>query len=260
MFRTGAKTEIRLKGIVLRILECGLNILFPNHCSCCRKVLPITQKPPYLCLACLKLVSVIPLKICPSCGKPLDITGGILNCPYCVKNDFPFTFFVSPLPYDKTAREMVLNLKFHSTPSAAKTLAYFIHMKLKKLDILTKCNLLVPAPIGRKRKLKRGYNQSELICKYLSRLTGIPYANALKKIKDTPPQSTLSFRDRAINLEGAIIADPGIDIHKNIILVDDVFTTGSTLSLCSKILKANGALSVYAVCACRTENEDEEKK
>lgn len=247
MHRSERKTFIRIREILKRILR----IIGPAHCSCCRAVLPLDAQSPYFCKRCFRILRLLPLSYCSKCGKPLDIVPGSKLCPKCVgDNTLSFDTFVAPFKYKGAAKLIVKNLKYHSIQTAAETLAYFIYQKLALYDLINDIECFVPAPISAQRLAKRGYNQTELICKQLSSLTGIPYINALEKTKHTKPQSTLTKSERLTNLDGSISIKENLILPKKVAFIDDVLTTGTTASYCCRLLKSAGASKVIVTCAC----------
>ena len=248
MFRTKRAINLQLIKKLPKIL---LSIVAPVHCSCCRKPLKITSTPPYFCKTCFSSINLLKPSTCIKCKKPNDFSVDDLLCPECLTdNKFPFTEFIAPLKYDAPAKAIIHNLKFYSTPSAAETVAELIYLKLKAYKRLDKIQAFVPAPISRNRLSARSYNQTLLIAKHLSKKTGIPTITALKKIKETSPQSSLSMKERLTNLDGAIIFNTKKEIPQSVAFIDDVYTTGTTASTCCKELKKNGAKKIYVLCGC----------
>ncbi len=181
-------------------------------------------------------------------------------CPYCSKEKYKFEFLIAPFSYNGHIRNGIINLKFHKRPIIAEIFGTFIYERMIQTDIKDTIKLIVPAPVSRKRRIERGYNQTELICKYISKISGIPYRNALKKIKNTKPQSILDEKERKTNIKGAIA--PALPIPEdNILFVDDVYTTGSTCDECCKILKQMGVRKIYvAVVAANNQSENDEEE
>ena len=248
MFRIKRALNLQL---IKRIPKFLLNIITPVHWSCCRTTLKITATPPYLCNNCFKSIKLLKPSNCIKCKKANDFSIDGLVCPECLTNQkFPFTEFIATLTYDAPGRAIIHNLKFNSAPSAAETIAELMYLKLKAYNKLDKIQAFVPAPISRKRLSKRSYNQTLLIAKHLTKKTGIPTIDALKKIKETLPQSSLSSKERLTNLDGAIAFNDKKSIPESVAFIDDVYTTGTTASTCCKVLKKNGAKNIYVLCGC----------
>ena len=246
----GIKRTINLQ-LIKRLPKILLNIITPVHCSCCRKTLKVTATPPYLCNECFKSIKLIRPSTCIKCKKANDYSVNGMVCPECLSGQkLPFTEFIAPLTYDAPGRAIIHNLKFNSIPSAAETIAELMYLKLKAYNKLDKIQAFVPAPISRKRLSKRSYNQTLLIANHLTKKTGIPTIDALKKIKETLPQSSLSSKERLTNLDGAIAFKSNKLIPENVAFIDDVYTTGTTASNCCTELKKNGAKNIYVLCGC----------
>ncbi len=248
MFRIKRTFNIQL---IKRLPKMLLNIFTPVHCSCCKKTLKLSATPPYFCKECFKNIHLIKQSYCIKCNKVKDISPDSLICPECLSGEkFPFREFIAPLTYSACGRAIVHNLKFYAMPSCAETIGELIYLKLKAYNRLDKIDAFIPAPISRKRLSARAYNQTLLIAKYLTKKTGIPTISALKKVKDTPPQSSLKMKQRLTNLDGAIAFNYKKQIPENVAFIDDVYTTGTTASVCCKELKRNGAKNIYVVCGC----------
>ena len=228
-----------------------MNILVPVHCSCCQQPLKITSTPPYFCSKCFSSIKLLRPSTCIKCKKINDFSVNSLLCTECLTGKkLPFTELIAPLTYDAPGRAITHNMKFNAMPSATETIAELMYLKLKAYNKLDKIQAFVPAPISKKRLSERSYNQTLLIANYLTKKTGIPTIDALLKIKDTIPQSKLLFKDRLNNLDGAIIFNTEKTIPENIAFIDDVYTTGTTASVCCKELKKNGAKNICVLCGC----------
>ena len=234
-------------------------MLFPPKCSFCDEILIFDAKKPWICKKCKPHIKPQEISICENCGKPQDIAGGAPFCPYCSDQKFKFKFLIAPFKYTPYIREGIHHLKFNKRPTVAETFAVYIYERLLSYELTDKIKLLVPAPISKKRFHERGYNQSELICKKLSELSGIPYRNSLIKIKNTLPQSSLDHNERKNNIKDAIA--PGLPIPEDdVLFVDDVYTTGSTCAECCKVLKQMNVKRIYvAVSAINKPKEENEE-
>ena len=217
----------------MKILKVISELLFPWKCVFCDCVLENAD-------------------ICSDCEKNLPYTKGD-----SIYQKFPFVEkCVTPLYYKDKVRESIHRYKFNGCP------AYFVRYGA----IMAECvennldcggiDVISWIPLSRKRQHSRGYNQSELIAREIGRLVGLPCAATLKKIKNNKPQSgTRDAKQRSENVAGVYQVIDGVDIKgKYILLVDDVVTTGSTLSEAARMLKKAGAKAVY--CAALARHED----
>lgn len=133
-------------------------------------------------------------------------------------------------------------MKFHEKPYVYKTIANFCKKNEKSFEKLKKYDIIIIVPISRKRKKERGYNQSELFAKEISKIIDAKMEKRIiYKIKDTVPQSSLNKFQREQNAKGIYIAKNIKKIqNKNILLVDDIYTTGSTINECANTLVQKG--------------------
>ena len=218
--------------------------IFTPTCCVCTKTLPFHQKTPHICEDCSMVPELIKMQICPDCNKPRDIDPLFPGCPYCNGKKFRFNSFISSFYYENAAKMTISNYKFNKKYSNARTIAYYISKRIKYLEYL-KPEVIIPAPSHKKRIKKRGFNHVLLICKHLSEYTGIPYDDILIKIKDTKAQSSLTYEERLTNLKNAFDIMP--HSYKNVLLVDDVYTTGSTVNELCKVLKKSGVKEINVV-------------
>lgn len=195
---------------------------------------------------------------CLSCGRE-SVTGSDGLCADC--HEGIETFNAAPPPaetdgfssvyvYNDVSGRMVRRLKYSGAKYIAKSLADRIILPPE-----WEIDCVVPVPIYFRRFRKRGYNQSELIAKHLCRRLGLKLeTDVLVKTRETLPQTRLVGSERRRNLKGAFEADDAVN-GKSVLLVDDVRTTGSTLSECAAELKRHGAKAVWAVTVCTARPE-----
>lgn len=196
--------------------------------------------------------------VCIECENKLDyIKSACLKCgseslsgDYCIKcKSFSFEFDqnISVTNYDDFAVNILFKLK-NGDRYIAEDIAYFIHEQMLKFNI--HADMLTCVPLGKKSYKLRGYNQSELIAREISDLSGIEFfADAIEKVIERDVQKQLSGVDRAKNLKDAFKANKNKADFKNktVIIIDDVITTGATLSECSRALKKVGVKKVFCM-------------
>lgn len=148
--------------------------------------------------------------------------------------------------YDGEVRDAILNYKFNEKSYIYRTFLEFIKNNEKICTQIKKYDIIMPIPISKKRMKKRGYNQSEIIAKNIAKMFNMEYKeNVLVKIKDNKPQSELRQNDRTNNVKGVYKIKELKQIYKKkVLLVDDIFTTGSTVNECTKVLKENNVNGV----------------
>ena len=201
----------------MKIFDSIIKIIFPDRCPFCNKII---EKHEICCKTCKETTDEY---VAPILGR-----AGNYQC-------------VSSFPYDSIFKKTIVNFKFYSKPYYSEKLSYFLKDSLEKGYSDMNFDIITYVPMHKKDLKKRGYNQSELLAKKLSKLTGIKCTNVLNKIKRTPSQHTLKFDERIINLNGAFkLVDSSLIHQKSILIIDDVVTSGSTLSSCCKEMsKAN---------------------
>ena len=209
-----------------------LNLLYPKQCVCCNKILKID----YGCIENKEFA-------CNNCKKKLEyIRRGM---PFTmVKNHF-FDYMYSSYAYDGFIRKLVLNFKFSNKKYLYDFLSYKLIEDLKHFEAF-KIDLILYVPISFKRYLERGYNQSFLIAKKVSIEYNIPILKfCLIKTRNNKRQSELKLHERKENIKGVyrVLFDKLIK-DKNILLIDDIYTTGATADECSRVLKMAGAKNI----------------
>ena len=148
--------------------------------------------------------------------------------------------------YKGIIRKLLLEYKFSEKPYLYRSLIFFLEKYQKKILQADFYDIIIPVPISKKRIKKRGYNQSKLITKELANILNIKYeANILIKTKNNIQQSFLNKQQRKQNVKGVYkIKNKHKILNKNILLVDDIYTTGATLNECAKVLKESGAQKI----------------
>ena len=209
------------------------------------------------------LLNILFPPLCVFCGRGLELTtsGGFRVCSSCT-DSLPFVNVrsesnIAVFAFEGKVREAVHGLKFQSRKSYAETFARFMAILIENryADITFDC--LIPIPMTKKKQKSRGYNQAAEMAKYISEHTGIPVSQSvLRKIKETVSQTELTAEERAENVKGVYEVNNGADVNgKTILLIDDVYTTGSTINECANVLKAAGANEVYSATFAATRTE-----
>lgn len=226
------------------------DLLLPPACAVCGALLDHPDSA--VCAECLSGFEPLPAPGCQRCGQPYPGSG---PCPDCRENRTRLEKVRSVYSFGGTLQEAVLRLKlFKKTRLAAFFADQIARADLPDLDLCAQ-DLLVPVPLHRNRQADRGFNQAQLICRRLSGLLDVPLAPYhLKRIRPTPSQFMMqSKQERRENLKGAFaVRDRHPFGGKQICLIDDVVTTGSTLGACADALIKSGAKQVVAVTIART--------
>lgn len=204
-------------------------------------------------LTCPSLFSLLNLIYPPTCGICGKLNSNFL-CNKCQKQlesqakfkveknqnaNYYFQEHLYIFEYQGMIRKVILNYKFNDKSYLYKTIVNFLLKNQKFFQILENYDIIVSVPTSRKRKKERGYNQSELIAKEIAQKTSIEYNNqCLFKTKNIIEQSKLNKEERQKNIQGVYkLHNQKMLQNKKILLIDDIYTTGSTVNECSRILK-----------------------
>jgi len=223
---------------ITRLKRVALDLLFPPWCIGCGR------EGNYICDSCRQQLPVIVPPFCPRCGRP-QAQG--TPCPGCIEAQAEIDGIRSPFLFNGVIRHAIHELKYRNLRAIAPLLAGFLNDFL--LENPVPGDVLVPVPIHRKRQRERGYNQSSLLVRELGRLNGLPVVDdCLVRRAYTPPQArTSSVIDRRENVAGAFTCADGRLRGKQVLLIDDVSTSGATLNACAGVLKSAGAATVWGL-------------
>ena len=201
-----------------------------------------------------KILDFIYPQVCGICGKQ-NMNSLCNKCRIKLEKEFNFQTddykwdtsknFIEHnyfFEYGNIIRSQILALKFQEKPYIYQTITYFLKNMQKSFENLKKYDIIVIVPISKQRKKDRGYNQSELIAKEISKIIKVPIAqNILHKIKNTVPQSSLNKEQREINAKGVYKCANITKLqNKKILIIDDIYTTGNTVNECARILTEKG--------------------
>lgn len=227
--------------------------LFPSRCKVCRGWLE-TPGAKVVCGACLSALAPEPAPFCPCCGAFFDGAGEPHYCGACLETPPPFSRHRSLGRYRGALKEIVLLFKFRGYAVLGRALAEATCAALGREDGLWWGEpLLIPVPLHPRRERERGYNQCSLLALELAKRSGLEAADGiLVRARNAPPQSTLEAAARARNIRGAFaVRRPARIRGRTVLLVDDVYTTGSTLKECAATLLKAGAAEVRGITLAR---------
>ena len=208
---------------ILWFINHTINLIFPNVCGICDKI-------------CRE-------DLCKKCQIELRNIEKVKIDNY---NDKNFKKHLYIFKYEGIIKERLIKFKFQEKAYVYKAFVKFLIKNKKVCRFLKSYDIIIPVPIHYNRKLERGYNQSALIAKQIAKYLGIKYEDKVlyKKINNKP-QSTKNKEERKQNVIGVYdIKNEYKILNKKILLLDDIYTTGSTVNECSRILKKNGAKKV----------------
>jgi len=250
------------------------DIIFPIECLGCR------EEETWLCRACREKIKLNEKLICPICKK--ESPWGKV-CPSCQGGSF-FDGVIVAAPYEQELlQDLIHTYKYQFIPGLQEPLSELMitiikslieckqerlgkiidsgigsfelnkFMEMPKVFLEPKKVIIIPVPLHRKRLKERGFNQAELLAQKLNSFLGARVeAKILFRQRYTRPQAELGALDRKENIKGAFVCVPGTNLNgQNIILLDDVFTTGATMQECARALKQAGAGEIYGLVLAR---------
>ncbi|HEX4638825.1 MAG TPA: ComF family protein [Chthoniobacterales bacterium] len=226
-------------------------LLYPPACTICAA--PV-DPGEHLCSECESKVPRIVPPFCAKCSEPFD--GAITSafaCANCAHRTLYFETAVAAYRARGIARHVILNFKYgrqiHLRHLIARWLvAAFDDERLRDRDF----DVIIPVPLHPARQRERGFNQAALLAEWLSAHLSVPFLPALQRIHYTTTQTAFDRAERMRNLRGAFRLRKKADVRElRVLLIDDVLTTGSTLSECARVLKQGGAHSIHAATAAR---------
>lgn len=204
-----------------------LHLFFPTRCPICGELIGAMER------------------FCVECTAKLGTYSG----SFAIEGADSFT---AAFDYDENVKPAVFLLKNGTDGNAAYALGGALADRLKTDGIASKVDVIIPAPMHKKDIRKRGFNQSVLIAHEVGRSLGLPVdTKSVVKSRHTHSQKELSRVSRTVNLKSAFTASPEVK-GKNVLLIDDICTTGSTLREITAALKQAGASSVHCACCCKT--------
>lgn len=238
-----------------------LDLIYPPRCAACSVRIGDGLHDDF-CPGCTGELKPVKAPFCSLCCEPFpgDLDPGF-TCPNCFNNPFAFDFAVSAWQSEGSLREAIHRFKYQKRIHLRQPLAHKLHDALADPRLAgtlapgaAESWVIVPVPLHARRQRERGFNQSAELSRQLARLSRLPCLEALRRTRYTTAQAALNRKQRLANLAGAFAISPKISATirgKNVLLVDDVFTTGSTAHECSKVLKAAQAGLVIVLTVAR---------
>ncbi|MGC2450488.1 MAG: ComF family protein [Candidatus Sulfotelmatobacter sp.] len=241
------------------------SVLFPSDCRICGlPLLSISRLP--VCHDCLAAIEPLQPNICSICGErvlssyALCDDDGICRCPVCRRIDRPFKRAVAYGSYEGGLRELVHLLKFHGVRPAANVLGRMLAEAITQFEpsFGRDTVLVIPVPLFRGKRRQRGFNQAEMIARAMIKASPARErlqlaTGVLLRTRETHSQIGLTSHQRRENLRGAfLVARAPEIIGHEVLLVDDVYTTGTTASECARVLRRAGADKVWVATVART--------
>ena len=230
-----------------------LDIIYPVRCPICGEI--VTPKGVRICTTCKEKIHYVKEPRCKKCSKPIEQEEKEY-CSDCMKKNYHFLKGFSVWIYDKEIKQSIADFKYHSRKENAKfyieELVRIYGEDMKRLSP----NVIIPVPIHRSKYNDRGYNQAAILARGIGKELNIPVlSHLLIRNKKTLPQKQLSDKERLRNLRQAFGFNNKEQecFHKKInrvLLVDDIYTTGSTIEACTNVLMEHGIDEVHFVALC----------
>jgi competence protein ComFC len=237
--------------LIYNILWTAMDWLYPPECSSCG------QSGSTFCTECQSKLRLLSTNTCKTCGLPL--TGNFGICNDCRGKPQLFTEMRSWVVYEDPIREAIHDLKYRQNISLGFTFAVPLIGLIQTSG--WPIDLILPVPISRSHYKRRGYNQSALISRPIARSLGIAHSShAIRRVKETEDQTTLTAKERMLNMEDALLGIPAKLKGRNVLIVDDVVTTGATMQNCAKAILEAGAYQVFGISVARSVLQVIEKK
>jgi competence protein ComFC len=233
------------------LFRAAVSLLYPATCPTCGKNL---RAGKYLCNVCEAKVLRIVAPFCERCSEPFEgsITGAF-NCANCAHRTIYFDAAVAAYRSRGIVREIIHEFKYARQTHLRHLIAGWLRAALddKRLRQIS-FDLIVPVPLHPARQRERGFNQATLLAESVSAEISLPSRPLLERVRYTTTQTALDRSERMENLHNAFRLRKKADVRGlRVLLIDDVLTTGSTLSECARVLKRAGATSVHAATAAR---------
>ena len=245
------KDLLRFANVLEKWSEIVIGFLYPSRCALCGRL--IESENDGVCDECYERLPFINDTRCIRCSKSIEENE--LLCTDCSKIEHCYTQGFAMWKYDKTTKKIISRLKY----DGVRDLSLFISRELayRSRNMIKKWtpDAIIPVPLHPSKKRRRGFNQAALIAGGVGKTYGIPVVDdVLFRSHKTLAQKHLDNTDRMSNLKGAFYVDAGklakYRKQRSVVVVDDIYTTGSTIDGCANALLECGVEKVYFLCAC----------
>lgn len=234
----------------MRIKETVLNILFPRRCPVCGEI--TRPEGSLICPSCLPKLSLVTNPVCKKCGKEI-LDPAAEFCEDCRRRRHAFEYGVALYNYNEAARRSMAQVKYNNKREYLDFYGAALAARYGRRIRAMKADAIVPVPVHPQRRRKRGFNQAEVLARVLGKRLEIPVVpGMLLRTKKTQPQKNLNAAERLKNLSGAFAAGTVPAGVRSVLLVDDIYTTGSTIEACARTLRAAGVERIYFAVVCAT--------
>ncbi len=222
-----------------------LDYVYPPRCPVCDEVLPPGID---ICEGCTKEAVTITEPICKKCGKPIE-SREREYCSDCLEKQHVYRQGRAVFLYRAGIKKSMYRFKYSNRREYAQFYARYAARLHGSWVLKNRIEVIVPIPMYPGKWRRRGYNQAEIFARALGKELGIPVdAGIVKRIRNTVPQKALNDKERQRNLKNAFQLAPNIVKYSQILLVDDIYTTGSTMDAVAAVLLSGGAQNIYYIC------------
>lgn len=239
------------------LLKTITNILYPRRCPICGKI--VVPRGELACPPCKSKLIPIEEPRCKKCSKPID-SEEIEYCLDCFTKHHQYKKGFALWVYDTNMKKSIAEFKFHGRQEYSDFYAEELVKKFRTEIQKIAPDVLIPIPIHKSKQIQRGYNQAEILAKGIGEKLNIPViSHLLKRDRKTLPQKQLNDKERLKNLLKAFTLSREELLQyeerynkkvRKVLLVDDIYTTGSTIEACTGILLQNGIEEVYFISIC----------
>ncbi len=238
-------------GIMKNLIHGLIDIIYPKICHACKNKITVASIEEVICIECWAKIKKNKPPFCYSCGRNLNVKKSVKNiCLDCIKKDMVFDRAFSPCLYEGVIKELIHAFKYKKNDYLGAVLAKLMVEFIKEYNLpIQFMDIIIPLPLHKAKLREREFNQACILSNYIGIEFNKPVlTDKLLRNKNTKTQTELSDNERFSNVKGCfgIPQENGVK-GKNILLVDDVLTTGATASEASLTLKNAGANIVYAL-------------
>ncbi len=255
MPEANSKETVISKPSIKLYLECLTSLIYPQTCLVCNTRLNPKRRKP-LCEECLSKIALIQPPFCIKCGRSLPGSsshkpGLCIDCQRSRKR-YPFLRAWNVCLYSEALRRCIHALKYNKRQGLAAFLSQFIIAFIRKNMVMDEFDFIVPIPLHNLKLRDRGFNQAKLLAEPIAQEFNLPISSNLRRVRPDISQTILSRQDRFNNTRDAFVSSRSLEFqNKNLLLIDDVFTTGATVSECARVLYFYGARSICVLTLAR---------
>jgi ComF family protein len=227
-----------------RALSAGVDLFLPPACLLCGQLLPPGCDPQAFCAECQATMPPLGNSHCSCCSQPFPGASSHHLCATCLQRPPAFSIAHAACSYQERVKDAIHQLKYRNQVNLAQPLGKLLGKALESAEVSFKPDCIIPVPLHPGRLKKRGYNQALEISRPLAKKMQVPIdTTLLQRTLKTPPQQGLTAAERRSNLRNAFMVTTTTSA-RNILLVDDVMTTGETVRECCRVLMKNNIIEV----------------